>query len=188
MSTSEKWSNPYSSCPCGKGEIVEDVDSPDNPWSRTIRQYRLVCDECNKVWILHDKVLRNRSSEEACSELSNKSREIRKAIEWHGQEAIDEILISARLATSKEEYALLHQAKVCIEGPIRYKRARLRGQSPGSMCDPIRNLPWIIQQRSKTALGMKIEELTAERDNCEEELRLVARRIISIPIESLLKQ
>jgi hypothetical protein len=60
MSTSEKWTQIYV-CACGHGRIFEHVDSPDNAYSRTTKQYEIVCSTCVKAWVWdpHREALRN---------------------------------------------------------------------------------------------------------------------------------
>lgn len=59
MSTSEKWTTIYV-CPCGKGKIIEKVDSPDNAFSRTTYEYNIECPDCSKNWEASNRTLSNR--------------------------------------------------------------------------------------------------------------------------------
>lgn len=185
MSTSELWTNIYSPCPCGCGRILEHVDSPDNAWSRTTRDYELDCKVCSKVWILLDKELRHRAAHEASSRAYTQKSELSRELKKLGCMAIDMILNVSRLSTPKQEYAALQEAGVCSEGPIRYKRARDRGISAGSMCSPLSNVDWIVARLPDRTLTARIEELSAQRNMCEAQIVKARQEMNVTPIESL---
>ena len=99
-----------SQCPCGKGKIVADVDSPDNAWSRTTRERRIDCGACAKQWVLRfERELVDRAASEASSAAWNRIYAIDQALEPLARQAIDEIFKAAPRPTFKDEHQLLDQ-------------------------------------------------------------------------------
>ena len=186
MSTSEKWTNTYSRCPCGSGRILQHVDSPDNPWSRTTRTYELDCETCMEVWVLRGKELRKRGADEAGSQGYSRKSDLERDLKKIGTVAVDRILDAASLSTAKEEYRFLKEARICTEGPIRYKRAREGGAPAVSMCNPLLNIDWIVARLPDRILAAKIEELVAEGKKCELQIRNANHEMNAISIDSLL--
>lgn len=187
MSTSETWTKTYSRCPCGDGKIFEDVDSPDNPWSRPSSEFRLDCPMCAKEWVLNlsGSELHNRAASEASSDAWQHIYEIEKKLKPLAEQAIDQVVSAARFPDFKTERLLLMNAGVCSEGPIRYRRAREAGRSASSMSRPMANLSWLASQLGDPALANEINDLAEQRADWEVARTEAQKKLNPIPISSL---
>jgi hypothetical protein len=185
MSTSEKWEHEYSSCPCGKGKIIEHVDSPDNPWSRTTFEYTLECKVCAKKYILVNEDLRDKQAYEEARNCWSKKYDIERKLTEICKEAINEILKDMRILYPKEEYRILVSAGICKEGPIRYPRFRKEGMKAGNLCQPLANIDWIIDNLRDTSKVDRISKLKAEMDRYESRWSAAMKKDKPIPITSL---
>jgi hypothetical protein len=85
----------------------------------------------------------------------------------------------------KYEHGLLKSAGICNEGPIRYKRARERGDTASSMCNPFLNIAWIIDNMQDKAAARRVKELMVERETCQTEIETARKALNSKSIESL---
>ncbi len=188
MSTSEKWTNDYSPCPCGKGKILEHVDSPDNPWSRISYDYSLECKKCDIKYILGGKELKNRKGHEEADEYFRNFCDIEDELTEICKEAIDEILKSMHIHTPKIEYQTLVNANLCSEGPIRYPRLRKAGKRASDLCQPLANIDWIINKLPNTSKANKIAHMKAEMEQFESKWRAARKKEKPIPISSLRKK
>lgn len=166
MSTSEKWTVTYSPCPCGHGKILDNVDSPDNPWSKITHEYELACEACRQVWALENMQLHNRAAYEAKSLAYNRLYQLNKELDSLGRQAIELILTAGR-PSIKEEYRLLNEAGVCHEGPIRYKRARERGVAPNEMCSPRQNIQWVAAEVPDPDMSKRLNDLMKAHADCQ---------------------
>lgn len=186
MSTSEKWTNPYP-CPCGGGHLLEHVDSPDNPWSRTTRKYELACEPCATNWTVVDDELRSRSAYEALLNAHSRKREVEGELKSLGQVLIDHVVGAGRFSEPKDEYRFLKEAGVCLEGPIRFKRARERGIFPGKMCNPLLGIDWLLGQLPAGADAARMNELNALRTQLEAQLITARAEMKTIQVVSLFR-
>lgn len=185
MSTSEQWTSEYGPCPCGKGKILQHWDSPDNPWSRTIVTNELSCGECQKKWVLDGTRLHNREAYEDERRTSHAYYEASKQLDAICASAIDAILSTKALASPKDEYLLLKSAGVCFEGPIRYKRFRLKGRAASKMCRPTSNLAWVVDTLDDDSMKSRIISLRSEMDAYHKAGNAARDRFASIDITSL---
>jgi hypothetical protein len=87
----EYWTHKYP-CLCGKGHILEHVESPDNPWSKDRYSYELACAECSKIWIYRFGYLENRAAYETHKLWSERQFKVEKEIRSICSHAIDQIL------------------------------------------------------------------------------------------------
>lgn len=185
MSTSEKWTVKYSQCPCGQGKIRDHVVSPDNAWSRPSHSYELACDACCREWVLIDENLHNRVAYEAYLHSLKRAYEISKELDVLSRQAIELILAAVRLPSFKEEYKYLEEARVCNEGPIRYKRAREKGISSSEMCNPNQNIQWIAGKVPDIDVSQKLNALTQEYAHWQERQAEARNSFQTIPISKL---
>lgn len=188
MSASRFKDYPYGRCPCGQGEIIEreeDLDYPGNPR----HEFRLDCPICRqKLTVAGDKLV-ERSADEKASQSSVQLRAAKEELEQCSKAAIDEIVKSLFLSDYKAEYKALNAAKLCDYGPIKYPRRRGEGDPASKMCDPLKNVPWILKTLGNPELAGKIKKLTADVDQheAEHEAARQAREKTSKPIESFKK-
>lgn len=185
MSTSERWTNTYAPCPCGAGSILEHVDSPDNPWSSVGREYELSCDKCEKQWVLEGRELHDREAFEANRQAFDQLRKVEKEIDTLGTLAIDQIVQASLFPDHKSEYKALTGARICNEGPIRYPRARRDGKSASSMCQPRKNLSWIIEQVGEGDTRDALNELESRRASHETDYQTSKSNLNTIRIQEL---
>lgn len=186
MSTSEQSTSIYCACPCGRGTILRDDDSPDNPWSVGSHGYRIDCSECDKTWIVSGGALHNRAEEEAKSKAYKRRFEIEEILQATLSDAIDHILADAGLHNNyKAEHKFLKEAGICTEGPILYKRARGSGANAGARCKPISNIAWITARLQDKVLAGRIEKLMVDRTDCEAQIKMAQQETNTIRIESL---
>lgn len=158
MSTSDKWTHSWAVCPCGKGEILRHVDSPDNGYSRTTFDYSLSCADCEKDWMLEFGELRTKAGD-AAQKIAFKQREAaEKELTKQARSAIDLIVEGKNFESYRREHDFLTAAKVCLEGPIRYGRFRKEGDNPGDHCTPLGHLSWIIENTSDAELRTRLRE------------------------------
>lgn len=184
MSTSEKWTNDYSPCPCGKGKILEHVDAPDNPWSRMSYSYSLECEKCLSDYILIGTELRQKQAyEEAQNSWENKYR-VEKCLKELCSAAIDEI-ITGMFISPKDEYKLLKSVGLCSEGPIRYPRLRQGGKKPSELCHVLANINWINSKLSDAIRVERISKLKKEMDQYENDWHNASKKEDPIQISSL---
>lgn len=186
MSTSDKWTESHSDCPCGKGKIVIDVDSPDNPWSRTTRELRIACADCTKTWVIEYGELKNRAAVEASHKAFRRYYEADRALTGIGRDAIDSIVGDTKLADHKAEYKFLVAAGVCAEGPIRYPRRRAQGVSAGSMCNPVSKLDWITSNLKDERLIAELDRARKEKDQAELDQKVASEKLDALPTVNLL--
>lgn len=90
MSTWEKFTKDYSPCPCGKGQILEIINSADNGWSRPYSEYKLSCGDCAKEWELDllGTELVNREASKACSAARDQIHAVEAELTAIGSEAV----------------------------------------------------------------------------------------------------
>lgn len=174
MSTSEQWTHDLSRCPCGKGKILEHVDSPDNPWSKPSRIVKIACDVCAKKWEIDGMRLINRDANAESQRLWKLYCDAGRELEHLVRMAIDSILSTRKLALPKEEWKFLKEAGLCRVGPIRYKRMRLEGRSASAMCTAKHNIDWILEQIVGSGLREQINQIIAKKGG------LAAERAASI--------
>jgi hypothetical protein len=184
MSTSEKWTNDYSPCPCGNGKILEHVESPDNPWSRMSRYYSLDCEVCSSEYVLIGTELRHKQAyEDARNSWNNKCR-VENDLKELCKAAIDEIIIGMCIS-HKEEYKLLKSVGLCSEGPIRYPRLRGAGKKPSELCEVLENINWINNMLSDSTRVKNISKLKKEMDRYDKDWRNASKEEKPISITSL---
>ncbi|MEY2520539.1 MAG: hypothetical protein QOF24_2298 [Verrucomicrobiota bacterium] len=183
---SDKWTERVSACPCGKGRIVADIDSPDNPWSRPSRELRIECDDCEKQWVLSgESELVDRKTHEASSAVWHRLYEIEKELEPLASRALDEMFEKSPAPTFKAERQMLTEARLCFAGPIVYPRERKAGASVSELCEPLKNLPWIISRTTNPTLLAKLEPLAGEKANLEASRERLWKEMKRISLRSL---
>lgn len=180
MSTSEKFTNVLGKCPCGRTDVLEHVDSPDNAYSKTTYEYELDCPLCAEDWEIDGRGrLNNRAAKLACSKACSDAIAGWNRLTELASQAIDSILLHKGMTTPKDERAVLLSAGLCGEGPIRYKRLRESGKSPGSLCDPRRNMPWIVGELGDPDLRQKIDLQIGECQRLDREERRVRDEMVA---------
>jgi hypothetical protein len=185
MSTSEKFTRNFCPCPCGKGKILEHIDSPDNPWSKTHFSYELECPDCSKEWVLEETTLFNRLARSEMSKCWSEQRKIEGRLGSLGKRAIEDILAERNLESFKKEHRMLTEARVCREGPIRYARARKSGVVASEMCVPIGNIVWIIENLQPSQMKDEIQALQQEREISERKEELARGQLNKMSLSDL---
>jgi hypothetical protein len=180
MSTSEKYTNVLGNCPCGKGEVLEHVDSPDNGWSKTRFEHELSCSSCAAEWDIDGSGhLINKAAQSECSRATSAAIAGRTRLAELHVKAIDTILQANHITDPKNEHELLIGVGLCDEGPIRYKRFRQDGRTAGSLCDPSKNLTWIMTELRDAALRAAITTQADEIRRLESEAQQAHRSMLA---------
>lgn len=154
MSTWEKSTIDLAACPCGVGRILQDVESPDNPWSKASFYTRIECSNCSVKYIIeYEKLIcieDKRRLIDAYSALAE-SRGKRRAV-------LAKILDAAvaSCATHKDEYNLLKREGLTALGPIQYPRRRANGSAASELCALELGEGWI---RKAAGLQDRLAEL-----------------------------
>ncbi|CDZ53366.1 hypothetical protein [Neorhizobium galegae] len=183
MSTSEVFTNRKGPCPCGKGEILEHVDSPDNPWSRVSYSYAVSCPKCSKEWHTSDgRYLSNISDEQARRAAFQEYTAAVHEVEVLVEPLIDAYLDSLSLKSMAAEHRRLQMHLVMPMDIIAYRKQRNAGKTPSQIASPVRNPKWLLELSDRHRRRSEVEPLLKKAEMAE--MSYEALKVRTIPISS----
>jgi hypothetical protein len=177
MSTSEQWSNKASPCPCGKGQVTQHVDSPDNPWSRAHVSYSLDCPACPALWSLDGTTLVNKASEAGYKAASAELQPVVKELIKKAAALVDDYIKSVQPKTKQAELNALKSAGVSDLDYRSYLKRR-KTSSPGQSSYGLKNPAWLLQQAALVGKKDELAALLAQRAMLSTKVDAAAAQIV----------
>jgi hypothetical protein len=134
-------------CPCGRGSFTRHTESPNHSFGSCSFSFDLDCRHCETDYIVEHHFVYRRDTREALDKALAALRDSEKKLTLAIEAAID-LIVSQSAVSIREEHRMLTNAKVCFEGPRRYKRAREEGFPPSELCNcsPYTNLDWVTSR------------------------------------------
>lgn len=138
--------------------MLEHVDSPDNPWSRTSFEYEIQCDACKAEWTIRTGYIVNNATHKLLENEQDKLIKMSNRLDQAVDDALNAIIEDMGFQTHKEEYLYLKSEGLTNEGPIRYPRFRRDGESSASLCNSYDKRDWVVDHLDDSGVLKQVED------------------------------
>lgn len=145
MSTSETFTYEKDACPCGAGKILQHVDSPDNPWSRTSISYQITCPRCSAEWKASDGYLSSVEDEKWRDDAFKALLSSQDALRRAAEHMLNRHFEGLGLKSMAAEHRYLQSRSISWDDLIRFRKRRNAGETLSQICLPWKNEKWLLE-------------------------------------------
>lgn len=182
MSTSEILNYNKGPCPCGNGQIVQQVICYDNPWSKDIVSHSIDCPACAREWRVERQFIVLRSSEPPFISAFAAVRDARSTLHELLRSIVEHHFADFSAPTKKAEHAELERLDLTCMSYRQYLEHKRKGGSISTASAPLQNLAWVkaaaIQMNVEKTLETLLDANSqADRAMADTERQIVRRAI-----------
>jgi hypothetical protein len=149
-----------SPCLCGKGKILYQHSTPDDPWSKDYYSYDLSCPVCENEWEIYGEQLVHKADKEKSLALSAKRSASEKAIRTMMYDELNTYFAKIRHMTRQREMMIaysLHPPNI-----EQFRDAMKRGKTHADLCLLPGDTKWLmslaLDEQTKSNLASLLKE------------------------------
>lgn len=182
MSTSEILNYNKGPCPCGNGQIVQQVISHDNPWSKDIVSHSIDCPACSRDWRVERRFIVLRSSETLFISAFAAVRDARSALHELLQSIVEHHFSDFSAPTKSAEHAELERLDLTHMSYRQYLEHKRKGGSISTAAAPLKNIAWVQAAASQMNVEKQLQDLLNANSQADQAMSKAECQIVRRPI------
>lgn len=183
MSTSETIEFNIAKCPCGKGHIVKEVTSQDNPWSGVDISHYVGCQECRTVWSVRGEHLQNIDDDRQRTEAMRAWIYADEAVLTFMKDEVEDYFGNPKFKNMAQEHREMQQLSLAPRDLRLYRQGRNSGKKYSELCRPAENPAWLLSLAQPVGKADELRKLLAA--NADAKATWHSKQVLTINFSQL---
>lgn len=159
MSTSETDEFEIGTCPCGKGHIIKEVTTQDNPWSGADISYKVSCTTCRKLWRASRTVLTSIPDQAERDRAYELVAQLSDEIDALVADDVNAYFDDPKFKNMAQEQREMIRLGLSPSDIRNYRNGRNAGKQYAELCQPEKNPKWLIEVVSPSGKAEALQRL-----------------------------